>query len=317
MLADCSRANNTGDCSGMAVGLQCYNASFTETHNTTSTTPTNLQPSSTLSHQTTMAHHVTQSPLLQATEPTENSPPSLPVYIYAIIGVVAILTVAVCMVFVLIVCRSARRNRVISPQSQKNGIPPEESLYCGLNESQIIKGTNEIAQHHVYHEVAASCVPVYEDIQSSLKGSDIPIPEPCDRGDRTSQQNGGTQLQSATPESNFSRQGTTENTAMHQQHSFSHNKPPPIKERTCAPYAVNPLAFQKSPTETEFNCKVSNDYTTAASSLGEQQGNHEYAVLEGPTEHHPTDSTLHNGHYPLEGELVGGHHYAILEHNHT
>lgn len=317
MLADCSRANNTGDCSGMAVGLQCYNASFTETHNTTSTTPTNLQPSSTLSHQTTMAHHVTQSPLLQATEPTENSPPSLPVYIYAIIGVVAILTVAVCMVFVLIVCRSARRNRVISPQSQKNGIPPEESLYCGLNESQIIKGTNEIAQHHVYHEVAASCVPVYEDIQSSLKGSDIPIPEPCDRGDRTSQQNGGTQLQYATPESNFSRQGTTENTAMHQQHSFSHNKPPPIKERTCAPYAVNPLAFQKSPTEKEFNCKVSNDYTTAASSLGEQQGNHEYAVLEGPTEHHPTDSTLHNGHYPLEGELVGGHHYAILEHNHT
>jgi len=303
----------------MTIGVQCYYANFTVTDSTTSTTSTNLQPSSTLMYATTTAHHVTHSPLLQATEPTENSPPSLPVYIYAVIGVLAIilLTVVVCVV-VLIVYRSARRNRVISPQSQKNGIPPEESLYCGLNESQIIKGTDEIAQHHVYHEVAASYVPVYEDIQSSLKDSNIPIPEPCDcEGDRSSQKNGGTQLQYATPESNFSRQGTTENTAMHQQHSFSHNKPPPIKERTCAPYAVNPLAFQKSPTEKEFNHKVSNDYTTAASSLGEQQGNHEYAVLEGPTEHDTTDSTLHNGHYPLEGELVGGHHYAILEQNHT
>jgi len=66
------------------------------------------------------------------------------------------------------------------------------SLYCGLNESQIIKGTDEIAQHHVYHEVAASYVPVYEDIQSSLKDSNIPIPEPCDcEGDRSSQKNGG------------------------------------------------------------------------------------------------------------------------------
>lgn len=303
----------------MTIGVQCYYANFTETDSTTSTTSTNLQPSSTLTYATTTAHHVTQSPLLQATEPTENSPPSLPIYIYATIGVVAILTVAVCMVVVFIVCRCARRKPVISP---KNGIPPEESLYCDLNESQIIKGTHDIVQHHVYHEVAASCVPVYEDIKpvkdNSSKDSDIPILEPCDcGGDRSSQQNGGTQLQYATPESNFSRQGTTENTAMQQQGSFSHNKPPPTKEKTCAPYAVNPLAFQKSPTEKEFNRKVSNDYTTAASSLGEQQGNHEYAVLEGPTEHDTTDSTLHNGHYPLEGELVGGHHYAILEHNHT
>ena len=306
----------TGDCSTI-VGVQCYN--FTVTQNTTSTTPTNLQPSTTLTYATRTVHHVTQSPLLPATVPTHTSQSSLPVYTYAVIGAVVILTVAVCAVIVFIACRSARKKRIISPKSQRNGhIPPEEALYCDLTESQIAKETCEIAQHHVYHEVAPSSVPVYEDIKpTNVKDGDTPKPEPCGSGrDRGSQQDRDTQY--ATPELRSSRLGSG-NRAAHQQGSHSHKKPPPIKDNTCTPYAVNPLAFQKSPTDREFDHKLSfsNDYYSTASSLDEQCGNHVYAVLDGPTEYHPTDSAVHSSHYPIEGELVAGHHYAILERHNT
>ena len=279
-----------------------------------STVPSRLQPSSPSRyiHGTSTVHHVTQSPLLQGTSPSKNL---YPIYIYATIGIVTVLLLAIVgiVIVAIIMCRRSARKQLTSPQFAQNNdyVPEEESLYSNSKDHTMIEQTHEITQHHIYHEVAPPALHVYEEIAKAWYEQE---------GDYASLD------RSTGPKArhNSDSTGNRELTTMQQQHSYSflnHKDPPPVKGKPCVPQAVNQLSFLMSPIETNFVDSTDSTFpsdsnkppTSAASNgvYGEQCGNHVYAILEDPSKCH-TKSTSAT-HYPPQGEVVGGHQYAILE----
>ena len=328
-LADC-RSHLTENCNP-SIGVQCYNASSStmaspssstmvspssSTMVSPSTVPSRLQPSSPSRyiHGTPTVHHVTQSSSLQATSPTKNLHP---IYIYATIGIVTVLLLAIVgiVIVTIIMCRRSARKQLTSPQFTNNDyVPEEESLYSNSKDHTMIEQTHEITQHHIYHEVAPPALHVYEDVKPNAQAW-------------YEQEEDYASLDRSTgPKAhhNSDSTGNRELTTMKQQHSYSflnHKDPPPVKGKPCVPQAVNQLSFLMSPIETNFVDSTDSTFpsdsnkppTSAASNgvYGERCENHVYAILEDPSKCH-TKSTSAT-HYPPQGEVVGGHQYAILE----
>ena len=300
-LADCTR-HPTNNCNA-GIGVQCYNvtSSTTATPSISNTVSPNtrLQPSIYV-QATPTVQLVTPSPLLQATTPTKNL---FPIYIYATIGIVTVLVLAIVgiVIVAIIMCRiSARRKQLTSPQFTQNNdyVPKEESLYSNSKDHTMVEPSNEITQHHIYHEVAPPAIHTYEDVKPNKQNE-----KGCEQGGDY-----------ASLDSTSNRETTT----MQQQHSYSclnHKKPPPEKGMPYIPHAVNQLSFLMSPTKTNntFPSDSNNPPTTAASNgvYGERCGNHVYAILEDPSKCHTQSTSA--VHYSTQGEVVGGHQYAILE----
>ena len=316
-LADCT-SHHTNNCNAR-IGVQCYNVT---TYSSTTVAPsisntvtpnTRLQPSIYL-QATPTVQLVTPSPLLQATTPTKNL---YPIYIYATIGIVTVLVLAIVGIVILaiIMCRiSARRKQLTSPQLTQNNdyVPKEESLYSTSKDHTTVEPSNEITQHHIYHEVASPAVHIYEDVK--------PNKQNCEQGGDYASLDRSTRLE---PHHNSDGTSNRETTTM-EQHSYSclnYKKPPPEKGKPYVPHAVNQLSFLMSPTKTNFVDSTNNTFpsdsnnplTTAASNgvYGEQCGNHFYAILEDPSRCHTQSTSA--VHYCPQGEVVGGHQYAILE----
>ena len=328
-LADCRR-HHTENCN-TRIGVQCYNV----TSNTTvslSTSCTTVRPSSSTMvsprigpsrlrlfspsiyvQATPTAQLVTPSPLLQATTPTKSL---FPIYIYATIGIVTVLVLSIVgiVIVAIIMCRiSARRKQLTSPQFTQNNdyVPKEESLYSNSKDHTMVEPSNEITQHHIYHEVAPPAVHTYEDVKPNKQNE-----KGCEQGGDYASLDRSTHHHNSDSTSN--RETTME------QHSYSclnHKKPPPEKGKPYVPHAVNQLSFLMSPTKTNFADSTNNTFpsdsnnppTTAASNgvYGEQCGNHVYAILEDPSKCHTQSTSA--VHYSTQGEVVGGHQYAILE----
>ena len=327
-LADCRR-HLTSNCS-TGIGVKCYNVTSNTTVGLSTTVcpssstmvspsrggPSTLQSSSPSIYMqaTPTAQLVTPSPLLQATTPTKNL---YPIYIYATIGIVTVLVLAIVgiVIVAIIMCRiSARRKQLTSPQLTQNNdyVPKEESLYSTSKDHTMVEPSNEITQHHIYHEVASPAVHIYEDVK--------PNKQNCEQGGDYASLDGSTRLEPHHNSDGTSNRGTT----TVEQHSYSclnHKKPPPEEGKPYVPHAVNQLSFLMSPTKTTFVDSTNNTFPsdsnnppiTAASNgvYGERCGNHVYAILEDPSKcHTQSTSTVH---YCPQGEVVEGHQYAILE----
>ena len=327
-LADC-RSHLTENCNSL-IGVQCYNASSSTTVSPSSTTmvspssstmvspstvPTRLQPSSPSRyiHGTPTVHLVTQSPLLQGTSPSKTL---YPIFIYATIGTVTVLILAIVgiVIVAIIMCRRSARKQLTSPQFAQNNdyVPEEESLYSNSKDHTMIEQTHEVTQHHIYHEVAPPALHVYEDVKQNAKA------QYEQEGDYASLD----RSTSLKAHHNSDSAGNRESTTMQQQHPYSrlnHKEPPPVKGNPCVPQAVNQLSFLMSPTKTNFEDSTDDRFpsdsnkTSAASNgvYGEQCGNHVYAILEDPSKCHTKSTSA--VYYPSQGEVVGGHQYAILE----
>jgi len=331
-LADC-RSHLTENCN-FSIGVQCYyNASSSTTVSPSSSTmvspnfstmvspstvPSRLQPSSPSRyiHGTPTIHYVTQSPLLQVTSPTKNLHP---IYIYATIGIVTVLLLAIVgiVIVAIILCRRSARKQLTSPQFAQNNdyVPEEESLYSNSKDHTMIEQTHEVTQHHIYHEVAPPALHVYEDVKPNKQNAQAQYEQ---EGDYTSLD----RSTSLKAHHNSDSTGNRESTTMQQQHSYSrlnHKEPPPVKGKPCVPHAVNQLSFLMLPTKTNFEDSTDDRFpsdsneTSAASNgvYGEQCGNHVYAILEDPSKCRTKSTSA--VHYPPQGEVVGGHQYAILE----
>ena len=334
-LADC-RSHLTENCNS-SIGVQCYNAASTTvsliTSSTTvcpltsrtavtlgisntitaNTTPalTRLQPSIYV-QATSTGQLFTPSPLLQATPPTKNQ-----IYIYATVGTVTVLLLAIVAIVIvaIILCNRSARKQVTSPQFAQNNdhVPAPD----GNTDQTVMEQTNKITQDNINYEVVPPAVHVYEDVKPNKQNAKAWY----------EQEGGYASLDRSTslePHHNSDSTSNRESITMQQQHSYSclnHKEPPPVKGKPCVPQAVNQLSFLMSPTKTNFEDSTddrfpsdSNKTSTSAASngmYGERCENHVYAILEDPSKCH-TKSTSAT-HYPPQGEVVGGHQYAILE----